>query len=55
MPKMTKTQAKRAYQAILSKSQKLHFAYRDGKSLSHMSIKDYLAIERICKKYLGKF
>ncbi len=53
---MTKTQAKRAYLAILQKSQKLfgitgtENGWRWG-----MSSGDYVAIEKIVRKYLKKF
>ena len=57
MKKMTKTQQKRAYLAIRSKAQKL-WAGSDSPStfrMNVMSTKDYMAIERICEKYLKKF
>ena len=57
MPKMTKTQQTRAYLAIRSKAQKL-WAGSDSPStfrMNVMSTKDYMAIERICEKYLKKF
>lgn len=58
MPKMTKTQQKRAYRAIKSKAQKLWAVTSGSSALPHrpnMSTKDYMAIERICDKYLKKF
>jgi hypothetical protein len=55
MPKMTKTQQKRAYRAIKSKAQKLWAAEIGGPLISSMSTKDYMAIERICDKYLKRF
>jgi len=53
MAKMTKTQYKRAYRDIMSKAQKLYF-------VSHtqqwkMSTADFIAIEKICMKYIKKF
>ena len=57
MPKMTKTQQKRAYLAIKSKAQRL-WSVRDtgyGPQALYLSTKDYMAIERICDKYLKKF
>ncbi len=56
MPKMTKTQQKRAYLAIKSKAKKLWFNVAPGTySVPAMSTKDYMAIERICDRYLKKF
>ena len=54
MPKMNKTQAKKAYESILQKSTRL---LRDVDFVKdyQMSIKDYTAIERIVMKYLKKF
>jgi len=58
MAKMTKTQRKRAYVAIKSKAQKLWSA---GASIGRINVqdslstKDYMAIERICDKYLKRF
>lgn len=51
MPRMTKTQQKNAYKAILSKARRLHFITSGPLG---MSITDYIAIEKICKKYLKK-
>tara|TARA_B100000214_G_scaffold22769_1_gene15128 strand:+ start:370 stop:525 length:156 start_codon:yes stop_codon:yes gene_type:complete len=51
---MTKTQEKRAYQAIMSKAQKCWTGGPMG-SPRQMSTADYIAIEKICKKYLKKF
>lgn len=53
MPKMTKTQQKRAYRAIKSKAQKLWLVHSEIGL--YLSTKDYMAIERICDKYLKKF
>tara|TARA_B100001059_G_C17611136_1_gene464627 strand:- start:468 stop:641 length:174 start_codon:yes stop_codon:yes gene_type:complete len=50
MPKMTKTQRKNAYKAILSKAGKL---WQLG-SFGGMSTKDYIAIEAIVNKYLKR-
>ena len=50
MPRMTKTQQKHAYKAILSKAQKV---WTQDPPLG-MSTTDYIAIEKICKKYLKK-
>ncbi len=58
MPKMTKTQQKRAYVAIKSKAKKLWFASGTYSVTTHqtaMTTKDYMAIERICDRYLKKF
>ena len=55
MPKMTKTQQKRAYVGIKSKAQKLWSQSLDKYAYFGMSTKDYMAIERICDKYLKKF
>ncbi len=50
MSKMTKTQRKNAYKAILSKAGKL---WQLG-SFGGMSTKDYIAIEAIVNKYLKR-
>jgi len=50
MPKMTKTQVRRAYHAIEQKAAKLVFHQGDAS----MSMADYQKIEAICKKYLRK-
>ncbi len=50
MAKMTKTQQKRAYRAIKQKAGKLW-----GYPVNHMSTQDFIAIEKICDKYLKKF
>jgi hypothetical protein len=56
MAKMTKTQQKRAYAAILQKAGNLWRARGLGQYGAYrMSTKDYLAIERIVDKYLKKF
>jgi len=54
--KMTKTQQKRALEAILQKAQKL-WGVRHGKAPVEgvMTTKDYMAIERIVERYLKKF
>ena len=54
MPKMTKTQSKNAYKAILSKSRKLWMQRFEGNS-DFMSTKDYMAIEAIVSKYEKNF
>lgn len=53
MPKMTKTQAKRAYESILNKASKLFMS--PVYSGYRMSTKDYEAIERIILKNMKKF
>lgn len=50
MAKMTKTQKRNAYKAILSKARKLWAA----ENLA-MSTKDYIAIEAMVSKYLKRF
>ena len=52
MAKMTKTQQKRAYEAILSKATKLWLGQKEP---GWISTTDYMAIEKICRKYLKKF
>jgi hypothetical protein len=48
MPKMTKTQTKRALNAIKTKAKRLWYF------TSTMSTNDVVAIEKICDKYLKK-
>ena len=55
MAKMTKTQAKRAYLAIMQKSRKLYLYDSPGMGRYGMSTTDVIAIEKICDKYLKKF
>jgi len=50
MPKMTKTQSKNAYKAILSKSRKL---WMYGGEVA-IGTKDFMAIEAIVNKYFKK-
>jgi hypothetical protein len=53
---MTKTQARRSYQAILAKSGKLwESGVLAGVQVWRMSTPDYIAIEKIVMKYLKKF
>ena len=52
MPKMTKTQAKRAYESILNKAKLFMSPVYSG---YRMSTKDYEAIERIILKNMKKF
>ena len=54
MSKMTKTQRKRALAAILQKAQKLTLHSGGSDFKLRMSTQDFLAIERICMKYLNK-
>ena len=50
--KMTKAQAKRMYQSIISKSKKL-WINQDGNFVG-LSTPDMVAIEKICKKNLNR-
>ena len=58
MPKMTKTQIRRAYNDILSKAEKLRGAYTYGMGTQtrglYLSTKDLIAIEAIISKYQKK-
>lgn len=56
MARITKTQQKRAYLAIMQKAQKVFTRSPPGTGLMlQMDVKDYQAIERIVKKYLKRF
>ena len=57
MSRMTKTQAKKAYMAILQKAKKLYFYTGNipGQNQYGLSTRDVVAIEKICEKYLKKF
>jgi hypothetical protein len=50
----TKSQAKRAYESIRSKANKLSFGSH-APSVPMMSLKDLLAIDAIVQKYMKKF
>ena len=52
--RMNKTQEKRAYHAIMAKAQRCWTGGPMG-SPRKMSTTDYMAIEKICMKYLKKF
>ncbi len=54
MAKMTKTQKRRALEAIKQKSRKLWDSRFVG-NIGNMSTQDMIAIEKICDKYLKKF
>ena len=53
MPYKTKTQKKRALIAIKAKAFKLS-RHRYGSTKGVMMAKDWMAIEKICDKYLNK-
>jgi len=55
MAKMTKTQYRRAYHAILQKASSVWRKTQKMDSKYVMSTTDFLAIEKICDKYLKKF
>ena len=50
--RLTKTQQKRMYESILSKTMK---SWSEGNLPLDMSTNDMIAIEKICMKYLKKF
>lgn len=53
MAKMTKTQQKNAYKAILSKAQKL-WQQSEYFAQGTMSTQDLVAIEKMTKRYLNR-
>jgi len=55
MPKMTKTQMRRAYLAIKQKSSKVWWGGNAPNVQYSMSTPDLLAIEKIVDKYLKRF
>jgi len=54
MAKMTKTQRKRALAAIVQKAQRLTLHSGGPDFQFRMSTQDFIAIEKICMKYLKK-
>ena len=57
MAKMTKTQMRRAYLAMMMKARKVWLSGGQGTQQAGwtMTTQDMIAIEKICAKYLKKF